>query len=153
MNDATVLRRLQRFGNLPGDVQGLTDRDRPAFKPIGQRVAFDEFKHEGANAVDVLHAVNCANVWVIQRRQQPRFALEAGTPVGIGAETSRKNFDRDLTPELPVARPVHLAHATRAKRREHFVMRKAVPDQQRRRGRLDQRGRRDETSRVPMGNQ
>jgi hypothetical protein len=37
--------------------------------------------------------------------------LEARQAVGIGRERWRKNLDRDLTLQLGIGRPVHLAHS------------------------------------------
>ena len=153
VNDAVLVRRFERIGDLMPDVQRLADRDRPPGDPLGERVAVDELEDERGRAVHVLEAIDGTDVRMIQRRQQARLAVEAGAPLGIGREEARKDLDRDIAPELRVARAVHLAHAAHAEPREHFVVREAVPDQQRGRGRLGQRGRRDETSREPVGSQ
>ena len=51
---------------------------------------------------------------MVERREHPRFALEARQAVGIRGEDARQNFERDVAPELRVARAIHLAHAARA---------------------------------------
>ena len=109
------MRRFQRVGDLPRDGQRFTDRDRPPFEPIGKRLALDELEHERGRAIHVLDAVDGADVRMIQRGQQPRFALEAGEPLGIDREQARKDLDRDVAPELRVARAIDLAHAAGAK--------------------------------------
>ena len=55
-------------------------------EPLGERVALDEFEHEGADAIGLLDAVNGADVRVIQRRQHSRFAIESREPVSIRGE-------------------------------------------------------------------
>ena len=135
VNDAVLVRRFERFGDLMRDVQRLTDRDRPLGDPLGERVAVDELEDERGRAIHDFEPVDGADVGMIQRGQQPRLAVEADAPLGIGREETREDLDRDIAPELAVARPVHLAHAAHAKRGEHFVVREAVPDRQRGTGR------------------
>ena len=48
---------------------------------------------------------------MIQRSQQPCFALEACQPLRISRESRREHLDGDLAPELRIARPINLAHA------------------------------------------
>ena len=69
---------------------------------------------------------------MIQRGQQPRLAVEANAPLGIGREEAREDFDRDIAPELAgrgrgTPRPCRPTPSGA----KHFVMREAVPDQQR----------------------
>lgn len=59
---------------------------------------------------------------VIQCRKQLRFALEAPETFTVPRELFRKDFDRDLTLELDVARPVNFTHAARANGLEDFVV-------------------------------
>ena len=66
MDDALLVRRFQRVGDLPRDGQRLTDRDVPPFEPIGERVAVDELEDERGRAIQVLDAVDGADVRVIQ---------------------------------------------------------------------------------------
>ena len=50
MDDAALVRRVERVGELPSDVQRLADRQRPAREPVGERLAFDELEHERVHA-------------------------------------------------------------------------------------------------------
>ena len=114
VNDAVLMRCFERIGNLMRDVQGLTDGDRPPGDPLGERVAVDELEYERGRTIPDFEPVDGADVRMVQRGQQPRLALEADAPLGIGREETREDFDRDIAPELPVACPIHLAHATHA---------------------------------------
>ena len=58
---------------------------------------------------------------MIQRREHPRLALEAREPIRVARERARQDLDRDVAPELRVARPVHLAHAARAEQRLQVI--------------------------------
>jgi hypothetical protein len=51
----------------------------------------------------------------------PTFALQSCPPVGIEREGSWQHFQRDVTPEPRVTRPVDFAHCTRAERGQHLV--------------------------------
>ena len=59
--------------------------------------------------------VDLADVRVVQCSHRPGLMLEATQPVGISGEHRRKNLDRHVAPEARVTRPIHLAHAGRAK--------------------------------------
>ena len=76
MDDALLVRRFERVGDLPRDGQRLADRRcGPVAMPIGERVAVDELEDQRGRAVHVLEAVDRADVRMIQRR--PAAALRA----------------------------------------------------------------------------
>jgi hypothetical protein len=58
---------------------------------------------------------------MIERRQDLRFALEAGEPVEVERKELRQDLQRDITIELRVACAIHLAHAACAERTTYFV--------------------------------
>ena len=68
-----------------------------------------------------LEAVDRADVGMVQRREHPRLALEAREPIRVARERARQDLDRDVAPELRVARAVHLAHAARAEQRLQLI--------------------------------
>ena len=53
----------------------------------------------------------CADVGVIERREDAGFALEAREPALVLHERLRQHLQRDVTIELGVACAIHLAHA------------------------------------------
>ena len=59
---------------------------------------------------------------MVQRSEQPRFALEAGQFLRMLGELFRKDFNRDFATELGVASTVDFAHATRTDLREDLVL-------------------------------
>ena len=46
MDDASVVRRFERFGDLPGNRQGFDEANRSAGDPIGECRALDQFHHQ-----------------------------------------------------------------------------------------------------------
>jgi hypothetical protein len=121
MDDALLMRRFERLGNLPRDRQGLVERDRSLGDPIGQRRAFHQFKHQRAYAVGVFQAVDAANVRMTQRGQRLCFALEACDPLGIRNEQLGQDLDRDFAIELSVSGAIDLAHPARAEQSDDLV--------------------------------
>ena len=97
--------------------------------PLRERLALDQFQHEAAHAVRFLDAVDRPDVRMIQRGEHPRFALEARTPLRVGRERRRQDFDRDLAPERVVVCAVHLAHATDAEQRANRVDAETLTDE------------------------
>ncbi len=81
---------------------------------------------------------------MVERGEHPRFALEAGEAVGIRGEDARQNLERDVAPELRVARAIHLAHAAGAEQRLDLVDADASTGQQGSAGVGDDAGRRRE---------
>mgnify|MGYP001251283231 CR=1 FL=1 len=77
MNDALLMCRFERLGDLSGDRQRLIDGNRTSTDSLCERLSLHEFHHEGSCAVRFLEAVNGRDVWVIQGRQDFSFTLEA----------------------------------------------------------------------------
>jgi len=70
----------------------------------------------------VFPSVDGRDVGVVELREQLRLALEPCQPLDILRQMLWQNLDRDITFEPSVTRPVHLAHASRAQRREDLVV-------------------------------
>ncbi len=66
------------------------------------------------------------NVRMRERGDGARLALEARVRRCVGGEPFRKNLDRHFAVQPRVARPVNLAHPSRADQREHFIRTEAV---------------------------
>ena len=83
MDDALFVRRFQRFGDLPGDRQCFVERERPLRDAVGERRAFDQLHHEGADAVRLFEAIDLRDVGMVQRGERLRLALKARQPLGV----------------------------------------------------------------------
>jgi hypothetical protein len=65
MDDPRLVRRFERFGDLPRDGQRFVERNRTLRDPIGQRRAFHQLQHQRAHAVGVFETVDTADVQMI----------------------------------------------------------------------------------------
>ena len=83
MHDPALVGGLERVGDLPRNPHRLGDRQRPTLQALGERQALDQFEDECVNARRLFEAVDCGDVRVIQRREQPRLASEARQPSRI----------------------------------------------------------------------
>ena len=71
-----LVRGTKRVGNLPGDGDGVTDRQGARGDPIGERVSVDELENRNWEPSTSCKAVDGADVRMIQRGEQLRLALE-----------------------------------------------------------------------------
>ena len=89
MQDAPLVGRVERSGNLTRDPQRIVCRHRAP-----QLVTMHVLEHQIARA-DV---VKLADVRVVQRGDRPRFLLETAQSIGIAGKPLGKNLDRDVSP-------------------------------------------------------
>ena len=126
MDDPLVVGLLERLGDLPGDHDGLVDRQRPALQALREVLALGQLHDEevGLRAVVEGHAlepVQVRDAGVVEGGQDLRLPLEAGEPVGVGGEGRGEELQRDVAPEPRVGRAPHLAHAPGAEGGEDLV--------------------------------
>ena len=86
MHDATFVGGLEGLGDLPGDAEGLVDRQRPAPESIGEVLSLDQFHHQRAVPSGLLEAVHRGNGGMGDRREHLRFAFEPRHALGIVRE-------------------------------------------------------------------
>ena len=110
MDDALLVRRLERVGDLPRDRQRFIERKPALGDPLGERRPFDQLHDERRGPVRLFEPVDAADVRMIQRGERLRFTLKSRDAFGIGDERLGQDLDRDLAIELRVARAIHLAH-------------------------------------------
>jgi hypothetical protein len=114
MDDALRVRRLQPVGNLNAQFENLIGSHRLARYPMAEGLALQQFHHEEGRAIMLADIVQGTDVRVTQAGNGLRFALEAGTAVGIGTGLGWKDLDGNRAVEAGVAGAVHLAHAAGA---------------------------------------
>ena len=109
MDDALLVRRFERLGDLLRDRQRFVERDRAARDPLRQILALDEFHHERVHAAGLLEPVDRRDVGMIQRRERLRLALETA-PGDPGQRRTHRGriLMRDLAAESGVGGPIHL---------------------------------------------
>ena len=89
MDDALLVRRLQRFGDLLRDRQRLVERDRLRARSAARGLTLDQLHHERADAAALFEAVDVRDVRMVQRGEDLGFALEAREALGVGGERRR----------------------------------------------------------------
>ena len=104
MDDALLVRRLERLGDLPRDCERLVDRHRPAPRRSARSSPSTSSIDEKCAVArrDVLEAVDGGDVRVVERGEQLRLALEAGQPLGVAANAVGQHLDGDVATELGV---------------------------------------------------
>ena len=83
MDDAAVVSSLHRGGDLPTDSEGFLDWQRTQMGTVRERLPGDELHHQKWNIVDQLESVHRCDIGVIERGEQPCFAVESGEAVGM----------------------------------------------------------------------
>ena len=100
MDDPLLVRGVERVGDLARDAERLGDRAAPAsassasrrLQSILERLALDQLEHQRAHLALLLEAVDLRDVGMVQRGENPRFALEAGEPLGVGGEAAGRTL-------------------------------------------------------------
>jgi len=68
-----------------------------------------------------LQPIDLRDMWVVQRRERPGFALESIEAIRILRESGSEHLDGHVTLEFGIARAVDLAHPASTKRRDNAV--------------------------------
>jgi hypothetical protein len=131
VDDPFLVRRLERFGDLPRDRQSLAHRQRAAPQALGEVLALHELEDEERRALGLLDAVDGGDARVVERGEQLRLAPEAGEALRVAGHLGREHLDRHVARELRVGGAVDLAHPTRADRGGDTVVRERAADQAR----------------------
>ena len=111
MDDAMVVGRLYRLGDLTRNRQSLTQRHWATGDGVRQVFAFDELHHDGARRSRALDAVNMSDVRMIQRGESFGFPFETREPTGVGRDPGRQNLDGDVPIEFRITGAIDFAHA------------------------------------------
>jgi hypothetical protein len=86
VNNVAIVRGLEGFGNLPGDVQCFTDGNRTTLQSRLERLAFNKLHHDRAHPAGLDDAIDVRNVGMIQQRQHLSFALKTRQPFRIAGK-------------------------------------------------------------------
>ncbi|MEO2197919.1 MAG: hypothetical protein ABGY72_17770 [bacterium] len=68
MDDTRLVGRLQGFGDLRRNRQGLINGDRPLGDAVGEGGAFDELEDQRAGVVALLEAIDGGDIGVVETR-------------------------------------------------------------------------------------
>ena len=124
VDDALVVRGLQRLGDLERKRQRFGDGQRASEQTVGERLALHQLQHQHARVLPRLHAVDGGDVGVVQRGENLRLALQPGQPLRVLGEIAGQCLDGDVAVERGIAGAPHFAHPAPAQQRHDLV----VPD-------------------------
>ena len=94
----------------------------------GQILALDKLHDQCADVTGLLEPVDSRDVRVVQRGQGLGFALEPREAIRVGGERHGENLDRNVAPQLGIARAIDLAHAAGAEGGKASYGPSRVPD-------------------------
>jgi hypothetical protein len=77
--------------------------------------------HEGRKIRCLLESVDRGDVRMVERREDFGFPLKARQAVRVAGHRAGQHLDRHRPFQIVVGRPIHLAHAPRAKGRDNLV--------------------------------
>jgi hypothetical protein len=131
MDDATLVRRIERVRDLRRDRQCFIDRNRTARQPLCEILAVDKFQDQSEHAVGVFEAMDLGDVRMIERREHFRLALKTRDTVAIAGKRRGKDLDGDIALQPRISGAIHLAHATSTNRGGDFVWAEASAEGER----------------------
>src|SRR5262245_41803512 len=102
MDDALLMRRVERVGDLPCDLQRLLLRQTTG-DPLFERIPLHQLEDQRTCAAGFLEAIDRSDMWVIERGEDARLSLEAREPIGVAGKRRWQNLDRDVASK-PVIR-------------------------------------------------
>ena len=115
MDDAGLVRRIERVGGLVEPVERIGGRCRTAPVAIGEAAAGQVLHHDVGTAVPLADVEDRDDVRMTGKaRRRQRFALEAAAHLGVAREALGENLDRHLATELAVVGEVDIAHPAAA---------------------------------------
>ena len=110
VDDALLVRRFERFGDLLRGGQRLVNRHRALCDAIRQCRPLDQLHHERDGVTGLLQPMDLGDVGMVERGEDFGLALEARQPLGIARHRLRQYLDCDRALQIGVRRPIHLSH-------------------------------------------
>ena len=98
MNDSFFVRRLERVGGLPRDLERAIHWKGSACKVLGEGRPFDQLHHQRAHTIGLFETVNRRDVWMVKRREETGFSFEACDPFGVGRRVAGRTSRRHHVP-------------------------------------------------------
>ena len=76
MNDAFLMRRFERFTDMPSNIESFFNGNGTALNAFSKCLAFYKLEHQEPHIVSFLEIVDRSNVGMIERCKDFRFSLE-----------------------------------------------------------------------------
>ena len=122
MDDAFRMGRVERVGNLRGQVQQHMERHRPTADPLLQRLPLQQFHGDEAMAFVFADFVDRADVRMVQRRGRARLAEKTLQGLVVARNLARKKLQRDAAAQSGVFGTVDHTHSSAAQLLDDMVM-------------------------------
>ena len=119
---------VERIGNLDAQIEHRLDVHRPAGDHMPKRLSLQQLHGNEGSPVSLIDFVNCADVWVIQRRCSLGFALKTAEGLRITAQFVGKKLERDIATQLEIFRLVHNTHSASTQPLHNAVVRNGLAD-------------------------
>ena len=123
MNDALLVRRVQRFGNVERNPQGLVGVQRIAVEHLEERVALHVLHHDVRTVAVLADFVHRADVGMVQSGSGARLAAKALQRGGVLDHVVRQEFQRHEAAKIEVLGLVNQSHTPTANQFNNAVVR------------------------------
>ncbi len=133
MDDAFVVRELERFADLRDDRQGLLGRKPAGALDLPQVPAVHKFHHQVVQGAGLPKIMHRDDVRVVQAGQGAGFAVEPFGKASVARCGRRQNLQRDQPIQGRLARLIDSPHAALADELKHFELGKQLREVRNRR--------------------
>ena len=123
MNDALLMRGIERFGHIERNLQGAVEVHGMAVENLEERVPFHELHGNVGTAGVLTDLVDRANVGVVESGSGAGLASEAFQRGGVFAQLVGQKFECHETAKIDVLGLVDEPHAPTAEQLNDAVMR------------------------------
>src|SRR5262249_8013403 len=128
MHDAACMRCRQGVANLDGDRERRLQLQRAAVDQFAHIRSFYSLHDDKVDTISKRQIVNCANVWMIQRRGELCFSFEASKIYFIRSQLRWQNLDDDGSFEFCVDCFVNCTLPAGAELGNDAIVKKRLPD-------------------------
>ena len=128
MNDAARVRSSQRVGDLDSNRKRAAQIQGPARDKLTHVLPVDELHRNEVNPLNIVEIKNRADVRMIERGCEPRFALEPLEVGFLGRQFRRQDLDHDRPAQLGIGRFVNCSLPAGANHFEDPVIPKFCAD-------------------------
>ena len=121
VDDAAIVRRLERLGDLTRDLERLVERKSAVRQPVRERLSRHELHHDEPRAFRFLQAVDRGDRGVVQGGEHPGLALEPRQALRVAGELLGEGLDRDLPAQPVVVGAIDLSHSAGPERAQNRI--------------------------------
>ena len=127
MNDAASMRGSERVGDLDADQQRAFQLERMAADKLSDVAAFDVLHGDEVVAFRFVEIEDGADVWMIERGGQPRFAFKAFEVCFSRGQLRRQDFDDDGAAKFCIGGFVNRALPANAELFQNLIIARVFP--------------------------